>query len=82
MDTSWAAWQRESINRGPVNALVRLAPEELQMRKIPSGDLPLFSYDYPADQPLIARDFKAAIAGVDAVPLVPPEYDRVSFGAS
>ena len=72
---------KASINRKLAKALVRLAPEDLQMREIPFGDLPLYSYDHDADFPQVARDFKAAIAGVDAVLFVTPEYNRSIPGA-
>lgn len=65
-----------SINRKLSQALVRLAPSELQMQEISFGDLPLYSYDYDADYPQVARDFKATIAAVDAVLFVTPEYNR------
>jgi len=65
-----------SLNRKLAKALVRLAPAELEMREITFGDLPLYSYDYDADFPKVARDFKAAIAAVDAVLFVTPEYNR------
>src|SRR5690606_36623925 len=65
-----------SINRKLANALVQLAPSSLQMQEISFGDLPLYSYDYDADYPPVARDFKAAIAAVDAVLFVTPEYNR------
>ena len=67
---------KESINRKLAKALVRLAPGELQMQEVPFGDLPLYSYDYDADYPQVAKDFKAAIAAVDAVLFVTPEYNR------
>ena len=67
---------RASINRKLATALVRLAPAELQMREIPIGDLPLYSYDYDADYPPPARALKEAIAAVDAVLFVTPEYNR------
>ncbi|WP_105383495.1 NADPH-dependent FMN reductase [Neorhizobium alkalisoli] len=67
---------KNSINRKLAKALVRLAPAELQMREIPFGDLPLYSYDYDSNYPQIAKDFKAAIADVDAVLFVTPEYNR------
>jgi chromate reductase, NAD(P)H dehydrogenase (quinone) len=38
-------------------------------------NLPLYSYDYDADFPPVARAFKDAIA-VDAVLFVTPEYNR------
>ena len=70
---SLAKW---SINRKLAKALVQLAPAELEMREIPFGALPLYSYDFDADYPKVARDFKDAIAAVDAVLFVTPEYNR------
>jgi chromate reductase len=65
-----------SINRKLAQALIRLAPEPLTMVEIPIKDLPLYSYDYDADFPPRARDLKQAIAAVDAVLFVTPEYNR------
>jgi chromate reductase len=65
-----------SINRKLARALTRLAPEELTLKEIPFGDLPLYSYDYDADFPAAATTFKASLAGVDAVLFVTPEYNR------
>ena len=65
-----------SINRRLAKALVRLASPELQMSEIPIKDLPLYSQDYDADYPPVARAFKQAIADVDAVLFVTPEYNR------
>lgn len=67
---------RRSINRRLADALVRLAPSELLMREISIGDLPLYSYDYDADYPPPARALKNALAAVDAVLFVTPEYNR------
>jgi chromate reductase len=65
-----------SINRLLAKALVRLAPPELEMTEIPFKDLPLYSYDYDANYPPVAVKFKDAIAAVDAVLFVTPEYNR------
>jgi chromate reductase len=65
-----------SINRLLAKALVRLAPPELQLTEISFKDLPLYSYDYDADFPPVAKAFKQAIANVDAVLFVTPEYNR------
>src|SRR5678815_5353024 len=65
-----------SINRLLAKALVRLAPPELQMAEIPIKDLPLYSWDYDANYPAIATEFKNAIAAVEAVLFVTPEYNR------
>lgn len=67
---------RESINRKLAGALIRLAPESLEFTEIPFKDLPLYSYDYDADYPPVARAFKAAIKSVDALLFVTPEYNR------
>src|SRR5215213_6478155 len=65
-----------SINRKLAKALVRLAPRELDMTEISFKDLPLYSYDYDADFPAAAKAFKNAIASVDAILFVTPEYNR------
>ncbi|MDM0118095.1 NADPH-dependent FMN reductase [Variovorax sp. J22R133] len=65
-----------SINRLLAKALVRLAPKGLEMTEIPIKDLPLYSADYDADYPPVARSFKQAISDVDAVLFVTPEYNR------
>src|SRR5687767_14657054 len=67
---------KASINRLLATALVRLAPAELRMSEIPFKDLPLYSYDYDANYPPVATEFKDAIAAVDAVLFVTPEYNR------
>src|SRR5690348_4068452 len=65
-----------SINRKLATALVRLAPPELGMSEISFKELPLYSYDYDADYPPVAKAFKDALAAVDAVLFVTPEYNR------
>jgi chromate reductase len=67
---------KASINRKLAKALVRLAPAGLEMSEIPIRDLPLYSYDYDADFPGVARAFKKAIEEADAVLFVTPEYNR------
>lgn len=70
-----------SINRLLATALTRLAPSGMELVEIPIRDLPLYSYDYDADFPPVARAFKQAIADVDAVLFVTPEYNRSIPGA-
>ena len=67
---------KASINRKLAGALVRLAPPQLKMTEVGFGDLPLYSYDYDADYPAVARKFKEAIAASDAILFVTPEYNR------
>ena len=72
---------KASINRKLAVALTRLAPPELHLREIPIRDLPLYSYDYDPDYPPAGRALKEAIAAVDAVLFVTPEYNRSIPGA-
>lgn len=72
---------KASINRKLAKALVRLAPEGVEMREISFSDLPYYSYDYDPDYPKVARDFKAAIESADGVLFVTPEYNRSIPGA-
>ena len=65
-----------SINRKSAKALVRLAPPALKMVEIPFRDLPLYCYEYDADFPAPAKAFKSALAAVDAILFVTPEYNR------
>lgn len=67
---------KESINRKLAKAVMRLAPPSLQFGEIPIRDLPLYSYDYDADYPPVAKQFKDAIAASDALLFVTPEYNR------
>jgi len=71
---------KASINRRLSKALIRLAPAGLEFVEIPIGDLPLYSYDYDADYPPEGRALKEAIASVDALLFVTPEYNRAIPG--
>lgn len=70
-----------SINRLLSKALINLAPPDLAFTEIPFRELPLYSQDYDADFPPVAREFKRALADVDAVLFVTPEYNRSIPGA-
>lgn len=70
-----------SLNRLLAKALVSLAPAGIEMIEIPFKDLPAYSYDYDANYPPVALEFKNAIAAVDAVLFVTPEYNRSIPGA-
>lgn len=67
---------KESINRKLANALFKLAPASLELKEIPIKDLPLYSWDYDAEYPPEGKAFKDAIAEVDALLFVTPEYNR------
>lgn len=65
-----------SINRKLALALAKLAPAELSLQEIPINELPLYCYDYDSNYPDAGRRFKQAIADVDGVLFVTPEYNR------
>jgi chromate reductase, NAD(P)H dehydrogenase (quinone) len=65
-----------SINRILSKALIKVAPADLRFVEIAIKDLPLYSYDYDDDYPPAARALKTALAGVNAVLFVSPEYNR------
>jgi chromate reductase, NAD(P)H dehydrogenase (quinone) len=66
----------ESINRRLAKALIHLSPKHLKFVEIPIGDLPLYNRDFDTDYPPAGRALKDAIAAVDAVLFVTPEYNR------
>lgn len=70
-----------SINRILSRALIRLAPEDMEFTELTIDNLPLYSPDYDDDYPAEPRALKAAIAAVDAVLFVTPEYNRSIPGA-
>jgi chromate reductase, NAD(P)H dehydrogenase (quinone) len=53
-----------------------LAPDNLTLVEIPITDLPVYNRDFDADYPPAGRALKDAIAAVDAVLFVTPEYNR------
>lgn len=70
-----------SINRKLAQALVKLGAEGVEFVEIPIKDLPLYSPDYDADYPAEGRALKEALASVQAVLFVTPEYNRSIPGA-
>jgi chromate reductase, NAD(P)H dehydrogenase (quinone) len=66
----------ESINRRLAKALIQLSPKHLKFVEIPIGDVPLYNRDFDTDYPPAGRALKDAIAAVDAVLFVTPEYNR------
>ena len=67
---------KNSINRKLAKALIKLAPEKLKFHEVSFADLPLYSYDYDADFPDVAKQFKADLKRSDAILIVTPEYNR------
>jgi chromate reductase len=55
---------------------MKLAPDCFDFIELSFRDLPLYSQDYDADFPPPARAYKSALAAVEAVLFVTPEYNR------
>jgi chromate reductase len=72
---------RDSINRTLSQALIKLAPADLEFVEIPIRNLPLYNSDFDADYPPEGRALKEAIAAADGVLFISPEYNRSIPGA-
>ena len=69
--------RKESINRKAASALIGLAPDNLEMKVVEIGDLPLYDEDVEAaGAPEAWTRFRTAISASDAVLFVTPEYNR------
>ncbi|MCD2498574.1 MULTISPECIES: NADPH-dependent FMN reductase [Microbacterium] len=65
-----------SINRKLGKALAAIAPEGTELVEIPIAELGFYSPDHDANYPAEALAFKQAIADVDGVIIITPEYSR------
>lgn len=66
----------DSLNRKLVNALIKLAPNDVAFHEITIGDLPLYSQDHDADFPSSVKKLKTDIASSDGILFATPEYNR------
>ncbi|QMU96968.1 NAD(P)H-dependent oxidoreductase [Microbacterium esteraromaticum] len=71
----------DSINRVLAGALVRLAPESLELTEIPIRELPLYNRDDEHTPVAAVTAFKQAVEGSDGLLIVSPEYNRSIPGA-
>src|SRR4029453_2355804 len=68
--------RKESYNRKMAQALIGLAPPELELGIEEIRDLPFYNQDHEANPPPEVVAFKERIAQSDAVLFVTPEYNR------
>ena len=54
--------RRASTNRALAHAVISLAPADFSFEFVEIGELPLYSQDYDADFPEVAKRFKQSIA--------------------
>jgi chromate reductase, NAD(P)H dehydrogenase (quinone) len=71
----------ESINRTLAEALISVAPDDLEFSEIRIDNLPLYNRDLDANYPPEAIALKEAIGASQAVLFVTPEYNRSIPGA-
>ncbi|WNM23665.1 NADPH-dependent FMN reductase [Demequina capsici] len=67
---------KNSINRTVANNVAALLPEGFEAEFLEFAELPMYSYDHDAAYPEVALAWKDAIASVDGVIIVTPEYSR------
>ncbi|MFM0740808.1 NAD(P)H-dependent oxidoreductase [Paraburkholderia xenovorans] len=68
--------RRESFNRQLAQAVISLAPADFTFEFIDIGGLPLYSQDYDADYPEVAKNLKQRVKAADGLLFVTPEYNR------
>ena len=68
--------RRASWNRALAHAVISLAPADFSFEFVEIGELPLYSQDYDADFPEVAKRFKQSIEAADALLFFTPEYNR------
>jgi chromate reductase len=68
--------RRVSINRKLVQAIAKLAGEQLAFHFVALDDLPLYNQVLEGEMPKSVVHFKAEIAATDALLFVTPEHNR------
>jgi len=68
--------RKDSLNRKMANTLVAIAPAGMKLSIIEIADLPHYNQDWEGNPPPAVTAFRQAIARVDAVLFVTPEYNR------
>ena len=68
--------RRQSLNRRLARAIETLAPDTISFRWIEMDRLPFYNGDLEDDRPAEVRAFTEAVAAVDAICIVTPEYNR------
>lgn len=68
--------RKESWNKKMAKALIKLAPETLELEVVSIGDLPFYNEDLEHTTPKEWVDFRRQLATFDGVLFVTPEYNR------
>lgn len=68
--------RKDSFNRKLANAMVKLAPPELQLKLLAIGDLPPYNQDDDAEPHASVRRLKSEVRAADGIIFITPEYNR------
>jgi chromate reductase len=68
--------RKDSLNRTLADAVSKLAPQELELKRLQIDDLPLYSQDDDKSPHPSVRRLKSEIAASRALLFVTPEYNR------
>lgn len=68
--------RKESFNKKIAQELIALAPESLELRIVPIGEMTHYNEDLDTNPPQAWVDFRNAITESDGVLFVTPEYNR------
>ncbi len=73
--------RKESLNRKMAKAMMKLAPDSLDLEIIEIGGLPLYNQDLEDNPPAVWTEFRERLRKFDGVLFVTPEYNRSIPGA-
>lgn len=68
--------RKESYNLKMAKALLKLAPESLELELVEIGHLPLYNQDLDENPPREWEELRKQVRGADGVLFVTPEYNR------
>src|SRR3989344_7522340 len=68
--------RKGSYNTMLVKELAELAPEDMTIKVVEIGNLPLYNQDDEATFPAVAQELKDKIEAADGVIIATPEYNR------
>jgi chromate reductase len=73
--------RKESLNRKMAKAMMKLAPDSLDLEIIEIGGLPLYNQDLEENPPAVWTEFRERLKNFDGVLFATPEYNRSIPGA-
>lgn len=68
--------RKASFNRQLAQAILKMAPPDVEFKEVAIGDLPLYNQDADGNEVAEVKRFRDALRGVDGVLFVTAEYNR------